>query len=83
MRVTQLLLTQHGSLGSRLPRGPDNIWYSYTRWPCAQAKAEGLARPSVDPEAWQLLRETIAESLSEIVLEPEADFLVLPQQDGI
>lgn len=65
-RVTQLLVTERGSPGSRLHRGPDDIWYSYTQWPSAEAKAEGLARPSVDPEAWTQLRGAIAESLPEI-----------------
>lgn len=74
-RITQLLLTERGSLGSRLHRGPDNIWYSYTQWPTAEAKADGLARKSVDPEAWQQLRESIAESLPELILEPILDFL--------
>ena len=81
-RVTQLLRSERGSLGSRLHRGPDNIWYSYTQWPSAEAKAEGLALPSVDPEAWQQLRDSIAESLPELVLEPVADHLApIPQQD--
>jgi heme-degrading monooxygenase HmoA len=75
-RVTQLLVSERGSLGSRLHRGPDDIWYSYTQWPSAEAKAEGLARPSVDPEGWARLREAIAESLPEIILDPVADFLV-------
>lgn len=75
-RVTELLLSERGSLGSRLHRGPDDIWYSYTQWPSAAAKAEGLSRPSVDPEAWQQLRDAIAETLSELILEPVADFLV-------
>ena len=81
-RITQLLLAERGSLGSRLHRGPDDIWYSYTQWPSAAAKAEGLARPSVDPEAWQQLRESIAESLPELVLEPVLDFLAPLRHGG-
>ena len=81
-RVTGLLRSERGSLGSRLHWGPDDIWYSYTQWPSAAAKAEGLARPSVDPEAWQQLRAAIAESLPELILEPVADFLApLPRAD--
>lgn len=80
-RITQLLVTERGSLGSRLHRGPDDLWYSYTQWPSAEAKAEGLARPSVDPEAWKQLREAIAESLPELILEPVSDFLVPLQHD--
>ena len=81
-RITQLLLAERGSLGSRLHRGPDNIWYCYTQWPSAAAKAEGLARPSVDPEAWGQLRESIAESLPELILEPMSDFLVPLRHGG-
>ena len=81
-RVTELLLNTRGSLGSRLHRGPEGIWYSYTQWPSAEAKAEGLARPSVDPEAWQQLRAAIAESLPELILEPVSDFLAPLPQDG-
>lgn len=81
-RVTELLVKERGSLGSRLHRGPDNTWYSYTQWPSAAAKASGLAQPSVDPEAWQQMRSAIAESLPELVLEPVADFLVSLRQDG-
>lgn len=82
-RITRLLRTQRGSLGSRLHRGPDGLWYSYTQWPSAAAKAEGLALPSVDPEAWQRLRDAIAESLPEVILEPVADFLApLPRTEG-
>lgn len=74
-RITELLLKERGSLGSRLHLGPDDVWYSYTQWPSAAAKAEGLARPSVDAQAWQQLRDAIAESLPELILEPVADFL--------
>lgn len=81
-RVTELLLTERGSLGSRLHRGPDDIWYSYTQWPSATAKAEGLARPSVDPEAWRQLRAAIAETLPELILEPVSDFLAPLRQEG-
>ena len=81
-RITRLLVAERGSLGSRLHRGPDDVWYSYTQWPSAAAKAEGLARPSVDPEAWQQLRESIAESLPELILEPVLDFLVPLRQGG-
>jgi heme-degrading monooxygenase HmoA len=81
-RVTQLLLAERGSLGSRLHRGPDSIWYGYTQWPSAAAKAEGLARPSVDPEAWQQMRDCIAESLPELILDPVLDFLAPLRQAG-
>lgn len=82
-RVTQLLRSERGSLGSRLHRGPDDIWYSYTQWPSAEAKVEALALPSVAPEAWQQLRDAIAESLPEIVLEPVVDHLAPIPPHGV
>lgn len=81
-RVTQLLRAERGSLGSRLHRGPDDLWYSYTQWPSAAFKAEALARPSVDEQAWAQMRACIAESLPELVLEPVADFLAPLSRSG-
>ena len=77
-RISERLLTVGGSLGSRLHRGPDGWWYSYAQWPSAEAREEAFARGSLDPEASCQMREAIAESLPELVLEPVADFMVLP-----
>lgn len=79
-RTTDLLRTR-GSLGSRLHRGSDGLWYGYAQWPSAQARAEAFARGPVDDPAMTAMRQAIAESLPEIVLEPVADFLV-PMQNG-
>jgi hypothetical protein len=81
-RISQLLLRDAGSLGSRLHRGPDGLWYSYAQWPSAQAREQAFARGSLDPQASRQMREAIAETLPEIVLESVADFMVLPPQDG-
>lgn len=78
-RISALLLEQRGSLGSRLHRGPDGLWYSYAQWPSAEARAQAFAGPPLDPEASRMMRDAIAETLPEIVLEPVADYLVLPR----
>jgi hypothetical protein len=72
-----LLRDQGGSLGSRLHRGNDGLWYGYAQWPDGEARqrAFGLA---LDPDASVRMRAAIAESLPEIVLESVSDFLVLP-----
>lgn len=75
-RISELLLRERGSLGSRLHRGADGLWYSYAQWPSAEAREQAFAAGSVDPEAGRRMREAIAESLPEIVLEPVSDFLV-------
>ncbi len=77
-RMSELLLSERGSLGSRLHRGPDGWWYSYAQWPSAQAREQAFAGAPLDPEASQRMREAIAESLPELVLESVADFMVLP-----
>ena len=81
-RISERLLRERGSLGSRLHRGPDGLWYSYAQWPSAQARERAFAAGSVDPEASRQMREAIAESLPELVLESVADFMVLPPKDG-
>jgi heme-degrading monooxygenase HmoA len=78
-RVSALLLAERGSLGSRLHRGADGIWYSYAQWPSAEARDRAFAAGPVDPEATKQMREAIAETLPEIILEPVADYLVLPE----
>lgn len=77
-RISELLLSQGGSLGSRLHRGLDGWWYSYAQWPGAEARERAFAAGSPDEAASRQMREAIAESLPEVVLEPVADFLVLP-----
>jgi hypothetical protein len=76
-RVTLALRQERGSLGSRLHRGPDGLWYGYAQWPNVQARESAFERP-VDPEARQLMRAAVQEELPEIVLESVSDFLVLP-----
>ncbi len=81
-RVTELLRAERGALGSRLHRGPDRLWYGYAQWPSAQAREEAFAGPPVDREASRRMREAIAETLPELVLESVSDFLVLPPPDA-
>jgi len=82
-RVSELLLTQHGSLGSRLHRGPDGWWYSYAQWPSAEARDKAFAADPVDPEAARQMRHAIAERMPELALESVADFMVpLPRGDA-
>ena len=81
-RISELLYSQRGSLGSRLHRGPEGIWYSYAQWSSAEARALAFEAPPVDPEASALLKACIAESFPEVVLEPVSDLLVLPAPDA-
>ncbi|MFZ6747515.1 antibiotic biosynthesis monooxygenase family protein [Undibacterium sp. Ren11W] len=80
-RVSELLLSERGSLGSRLHRGPDGLWYSYAQWPSAEARKQAFALESVDPEAERQMAEAIAEGFPEIVLESVSDLMVLPTKN--
>ncbi|MEM7261690.1 MAG: antibiotic biosynthesis monooxygenase [Planctomycetota bacterium] len=75
--VTDQLLQHRGSLGSRLHRGPDEVWYGYAQWPSAEARTAAFADP-IASAARQRMLEAIDESLPDILLEPVADYLVLP-----
>ena len=77
-RVSELLLSERGSLGSRLHRGPDGVWYSYAQWPSAEARDRAFALEPVDPEARRQMAAAIAESLPELVLESVSDFMLTP-----
>jgi hypothetical protein len=80
-RLSERLRSERGSLGSRLHRGSDGLWYGYAQWPNARARELAMAEGSVDPEATRQMRDAIAESLPELVLESVADYLVLNPQD--
>jgi hypothetical protein len=79
-RVSACLLRDRGSLGSRLHRGSDGIWYSHAQWPSANARDAAFALPAVDPEAGERMRDAVMESLPEIRLESVSDFLLLPPE---
>jgi heme-degrading monooxygenase HmoA len=68
-RLTEELREAHGSLGARLHRGADGLWYSYAQWPSA-AHREKARAAAVDPAASRMLAEAVAEALPEVVLAP-------------
>ena len=81
-RVSELLRSERGSLGSRLHRGPDGIWYSYAQWPSSQARDDAFSLDSVDRQASEQMIQAIAERLPEIVLESVADFMLPIVKNG-
>jgi heme-degrading monooxygenase HmoA len=74
-RVSDLLLKERGSLGSRLHSGSDGLWYSYAQWPSAQAREEAFAKGPVDAEAAARMDAAILERFPAITLDTHADFL--------
>ena len=69
---------QRGSLGARLHRGSDGLWYSYAQWPSAEACSKAFAAGPVDSKASRQMHAAIAEEFPELVLESYADFMVSP-----
>ena len=74
-RVSDLLLKERGSLGSRLHLGSDGIWYSYAQWPSAEVRQQAFAQGPVDAEASGRMNAAILERFQEVVLDSRADFL--------
>ncbi len=64
----------YGSLGSRLHRGDDGIFYSYAQWESATQRENAFAKMPRTSAA-DKMREAIEESFSEVLLEIAADYL--------
>ena len=73
-RVSEFL-KERGSLGSRLHRGSDGIWYSYAQWPSNAVRMAAFDKPSDDPAASAAMADAVAESLPDIELDSVADLL--------
>jgi quinol monooxygenase YgiN len=95
-RLTMLIRSERGGLGSRLHRGDDGLWYAYAQWESAEARAAAFKLPSVDPAAQADVVDSIMEYFPEILLDPIEDQLVPaselaprnsfkpdPHQDGV
>jgi hypothetical protein len=80
-RVTELLRTERGSLGSRLHKGNDGLWYSYAQWPSAKAREEAFALGPSDSSAVAAMEAAIIERFPEVTLESVADFLLSGSKD--
>jgi Antibiotic biosynthesis monooxygenase len=79
--ITDYLREKHDSLGSRLHRGNDGVWYGYAQWKSVEQRERAFASESeVVSEASRKMREAIAESFPEIILDVMSDYLVLPEK---
>lgn len=77
-REVTLAMLAHGSLGSRLHRGEDGLWYGYAQWPDEATRERAFSAPSTDPALQTRMRVCIEERLPDIRLTPVADLLKLP-----
>lgn len=77
--VTAYIRENFDSLGSRLHKSDDGLFYSYAQWKSAEQRADAFA-VMPDLEARQRMREAIEESLPEIILENLSDYMILPSK---
>jgi heme-degrading monooxygenase HmoA len=75
--ISEYLRENYGSLGSRLHRGNDGIWYSYAQWKSAEQREQAFASElGKHNEASEKMKEAIEESFPEILLETVSDYLI-------
>ena len=74
--VTKFYREIFGSLGSRLHRGNDGLFYGYAQWQSAEQREKAFQNMPELP-AGAKMREAIDESFPEIQLEVISDFLIL------
>lgn len=77
-RNSDIYLKELGSLGSRLHRGSDGLWYSYAQWPSEQARKEAFSKGTGDADAAARMERAIAERFPPVILDVRADFLQHP-----
>jgi predicted deacetylase len=76
--ITAFYRENFDSLGSRLHRGDDGIFYAYAQWKSAEQRENAFAN-SPDFEAREKMREAIEENFEAVVLEKVSDFLIFPK----
>jgi heme-degrading monooxygenase HmoA len=79
-RNSNIYLKESGSLGSRLHRGSDGLWYSYAQWPSEQARKEAFANGTGDADASARMEAATAERFPPVILDVQADFLQYPSE---
>lgn len=75
--ITAYYRENFDSLGSRLHRGDDGVFYAYAQWKSTEQREKAFASSSAS-EAGVKMREAIKESLAEVRLEILADYLFVP-----
>jgi hypothetical protein len=73
--VTAFIVKNYDSLGSRLHRGDDGIWYAYARWKSAEQRDKAFAEMP-EFEARRKMREAVEEFLPEVVLTTVSDYWI-------
>jgi hypothetical protein len=74
--VTDYYVKNCDSLGSRLHRGSDGVWYAYAQWKSAEDREKAFQNVP-DLPAREKMNQSIEESFPAVYLEVLSDFLIL------
>lgn len=75
--ITAYYREHAGSLGSRLHRGSDGVWYAYAQWAVEGQREAAFDQIPAHPSR-EKMTEAIEEFLGEVRLEIAADLLLSP-----
>ena len=73
--VTKYFRENWDSLGSRLHRGSDGLFYAYAQWK-SEADRENAFEQAIELEGSTKMKEAIEERLEPIILDTLSDFLI-------
>ena len=73
--ITAFYRENYDSLGSRLHRGSDGIFYAYAQWKSESDREKAFADSS-KTAAGKQMREAIAENFETVILEKLSDYLI-------
>lgn len=76
--VTDYFRQNWDSLGSRLHRGNDGLFYGYAQWK-SEADRENAFENAIELEGSAKMSEAIEERFEPIILEKLSDYLILPK----
>jgi len=77
--ITALIRENFDSLGSRLHRGNDGLFYGYAQWKSAEQR-ENYVKVFPDFPGREKMREAVEESFPEVILEIASDYLIYPEK---
>ncbi|MBX7173778.1 MAG: antibiotic biosynthesis monooxygenase [Pyrinomonadaceae bacterium] len=79
-KITAYYRENWDSLGSRLHRGNDGLFYGYAQWKSAEDREKAFSNNTIN-EFSQQLKDAIEESFPEVILEKISDYLLFPEAE--
>ncbi len=76
--ITRELREKCGSLGSRLHKGNDGLFYGYAQWPDRESRQNAELTGSEVTRARMLMKDATEHSFPDVELSPIADYLITP-----